>query len=67
VDILPPRLAWLIYLNPAAGFVQAHRAAAMDLPFDVVGLAVSTAISVVLLVAGLFYFARAERRFADVA
>ena len=67
VDILPPRLAWLIYLNPAAGFVQAHRAAAMNLPMDVWGLAVSLSISIVLLVFGLFYFTRAERRFADVA
>ena len=67
VELLPPGLAWLIYLNPVAGFVQAHRAAAMNLPIDPVGLALSMGVSLVLLVFGLFYFARAERRFADVA
>lgn len=67
VELLPPRLAWLIYLNPAAGFVQAHRAAVMALPVDWVGLGLSLAVSLILLVFGLFYFARAERRFADVA
>ena len=66
VDLLPARIAWLMYLNPAAGFVQAHRAAAMNLPLDWPGLAVSTGMSLVLLVAGLLYFARVERRFADV-
>ena len=66
VELLPDRLAWLMYLNPAAGFVQAHRAAVMDLPIEWIGVAISMAISAVLLVFGLFYFARAERRFADV-
>lgn len=67
VDLLPDQFAWLIYLNPIAGFVQAHRAVVMDLPLDWGGLGLSFAFSIVLLVFGLFYFARAERRFADVA
>ena len=67
VDLLPDRFAWMIYLNPIAGFVQAHRAVVMSLPVDWAGLALSFGLSVVLLVFGLFYFARAERQFADVA
>ncbi|HEV2293539.1 MAG TPA: ABC transporter permease [Tepidisphaeraceae bacterium] len=67
VDLLPERFAWLIYLNPIAGFVQAHRAVVMDLPVDWMGLGLSLGLSVVLLVFGLFFFSRAERRFADVA
>lgn len=67
VDLLPDRFAWLIYLNPIAGFVQAHRAAVMNLPLDWAGLGLSFALSMALLVFGLFYFARTERRFADVA
>lgn len=67
VEVLPDRLAWLIYLNPVAGLVQANRAAVMNLPFDPLGLWMSLGLSVVLLVFGLFYFARVERRFADVA
>lgn len=67
VELLPDRFAWLIYLNPIAGFVQAHRAAVMDLPVDWAGLALSVGLSVALLVFGLFFFTRAERQFADVA
>lgn len=67
VEVLPSRLAWIVYLNPAAGFVQAHRASVMGLPIDLPGLGLSLMMSVGLLVAGLFYFARAERGFADVA
>lgn len=66
VEVLPDRYAWLIYLNPVAGFVHAHRAAVLGLPFDWLGLAISLAISLVLLVVGLFSFAKAERLFADV-
>jgi lipopolysaccharide transport system permease protein len=67
VEVLPERYAWLIYLNPVAGFVQATRAAVLGLPFDWLGIAISLAFSLVLFVFGLFYFTRAERRFADVA
>jgi lipopolysaccharide transport system permease protein len=67
VDLLPERFAWMIYLNPVAGFVQAHRAAVLGLPFDWSGIALSFGLSVALFVFGLFYFTKAERRFADVA
>lgn len=67
VEVLPDRFAWLMYFNPVAGFVEAHRAVVMNLPFEWTGLAVSTGFSLVLLVIGLFYFARVEREFADVA
>jgi lipopolysaccharide transport system permease protein len=43
VELLPERYAWLIYLNPVAGFVQAHRAAVLGLPFDWLGIAISLA------------------------
>lgn len=67
VEILPERLEWLIYLNPIAGFVQAHRASVMALPIDWFGLGISVVVSLLLLIIGLFYFARVERHFADVA
>ena len=66
VEILPERLAWLMHFNPAAGFVQAHRSAVMSLPFDWWSLASSMALSIALLLFGLFYFARVERQVADV-
>jgi len=67
VALLPEQYAWLMYLNPVAGFVEAHRAAVMSLPINWLGLGISAAFSLLLLVFGLFYFTRAERQFADVA
>lgn len=67
VEVIPDRFAWLIYLNPVAGFIQTHRAAVLGMPFDWAGLAISAGLSLALLVFGLFYFTRAERQFADVA
>lgn len=67
IELLPEQYAWLMYLNPVAGFVHAHRAAMMSLPMDWLGLAISGGVSLALLVFGLFYFTRAERDFADVA
>ncbi len=61
------RHEWLLYLNPVAGFVEAFRAAILDLPIDWFGLLLSGFISVIVLGFGLLYFARVERRFADVA
>lgn len=67
VELLPKQLAWLIYLNPVAGFVHAHRAVILNLPVDWFGLWVAFGLSLVLLIFGLFYFTRAERDFADVS
>lgn len=67
VDVLPAHLAWLMYLNPVVGFVEAHRAVVMGLAIDWPGLGLSVAVALALFVAGAFYFARAEREFADVA
>ena len=67
VELLPERWSWLLYLNPSAGLVEAHRAAIMNLPFEPLGLLLSGGLSILLLAAGLLYFTRVERRFADVA
>ena len=53
-------------LNPAYGLVAAFRAAVLGDPLDVYAFAVSSAVSVLLLVAGCLYFGRVERQFADI-
>lgn len=67
VELLPERWAWLMYLNPVAGLVEAHRAAVLGLPLEPFGVLLSLGISSALFVFGLFYFTRVERAFADVA
>ena len=62
-----PALVWLGSLNPMFGIVDSFRAAVMNTPFHPGYLLVSFLVSSVLLVFGMFYFRRTERRFADIA
>jgi lipopolysaccharide transport system permease protein len=66
LSVVPERWRWLLYLNPMTGFVEGFRSAFLDKPFAVAPLAVSFAVSGVLLALGVAYFERVERRFADI-
>jgi len=62
-------LAYHLYcLNPMVGVIDGFRWALLGPAFAVnwTGFAVSFGISAILLVAGIWYFRRMERRFADV-
>jgi lipopolysaccharide transport system permease protein len=65
-SMFPGRYRQWLYLNPAAGPVEAFRAVILGRPVDSSGLALSLSVSAVLLVGGLAYFSRVERRFADI-
>lgn len=60
--------AWLpLYsLNPMVGVVDGFRWALLGQEAPGPSLAISTAATAVLLVGGLYYFRRMERRFADI-
>ncbi|MCE9591940.1 MAG: ABC transporter permease [Planctomycetes bacterium] len=66
VTILSEKWRWVLWLNPVGGTITAFRDAVLGTPIDYSAVAVSGAMSVALLVVGLIYFARAQRRFADV-
>ena len=66
VAIVPERFQWLLSLNPIGGTVAAFRACILGQPIDTIGWAVSTLIGLALAVAGLVYFQRVQRRFADI-
>ncbi|MDY3561492.1 ABC transporter permease [Gemmata sp. JC673] len=64
-EALGPRAQALLPLNPAHGLVAAFRQAALGGPFDWYAFAVSAAVGTAVAVAGLAYFRRTERSFAD--
>jgi homopolymeric O-antigen transport system permease protein len=66
VTLVPARWRLLLYLNPVAGLVDAFRAALLGTPLSLAGLALSGAVTLVLLAAAAAYFRRVERDFADV-
>ena len=61
------RFGWLLGLNPMAGVIEGFRAAILGhLPIPWAALGQSAAVGLTVFVAGLFFFRRVERRFADV-
>ncbi|KAA0253156.1 MAG: ABC transporter permease [Acidobacteria bacterium] len=63
---LPERVRSLVALNPMTGVVEAFRASTLGLPLPWAELAISAAWAVTLLISGMLYFRRMERRFADL-
>jgi lipopolysaccharide transport system permease protein len=63
---IPPEWRPLYALNPMVGVVDGFRWALLGGPAPGVTVAVSSAVTAVVLVSGLFYFRRTERTFADI-
>ena len=61
-----PILIRLLPLNPAYGLIANLRQAMLGGPIDGYSLAVSTLVSIFLLITGCLYFRRVERDFADI-
>jgi lipopolysaccharide transport system permease protein len=66
VSLVPERWQWLLYLNPMTGLIEGFRSAFLGKPFDLAGLGISFAVAAIVLVIGVAYFERVERRFADI-
>jgi lipopolysaccharide transport system permease protein len=65
-SLVPAQWRWILYLNPMSGLIEGFRAVFLGKTFDLFGLAISTAVAICLFVAGVAYFERVERRFADI-
>ena len=67
VGLVPERWRWVLALNPMTGIIEGFRSSLLGKPWQFDTLAISVLVSTLLLVYGLFYFRKMERRFADVA
>lgn len=65
-SILPERFSWLLSINPVGGTIAALRSAMLGTDIVYRDWLLSTCVGLACLVAGLIYFQRAERRFADI-
>jgi lipopolysaccharide transport system permease protein len=67
LSMVPERWRLLYSLNPMVGIIEGFRWTLLGTPApDATAMALTTALTVVLLVAGVMFFKRAERSFADV-
>src|SRR4051794_28185315 len=64
--IFGPYRRWL-GINPVYGVISGFKSAILGNEWHPGAIVISTIVSLALLVFGLFYFKRAERRFADIA
>ena len=65
-SLVPERWQWLFYLNPMAGLIEGFRSVFLGKAFDVPALAISMAAAMAIFLAGILYFEKVERRFADI-
>lgn len=66
ITFIPENWRWLLYLNPLYAWISGIRASFLGQPFDHSGIMVSLALSIVIFIVGMFYFEKAQRRFADI-
>jgi len=57
---------WLLNLNPITGIINAFRSALFSLPVSWTSIGISCLITLMLFMAGMYYFMRAEGAFSDV-
>jgi lipopolysaccharide transport system permease protein len=64
--VVPENWRWLLLINPVAPILEGFRAALAGRPIDWSHTAIAAGIILVLFVASLYIFRRAENQFADV-
>ena len=57
----------ILAFNPLVGIIEGFRSSILGTPWNLPALAMSLGMTMVILIFGLFYFRRVERRFADIA
>lgn len=66
VTIIPAGYRWLLSLNPVGGTIAALRSVILGTPIVYSDWLISTFIGLAAMIAGLVYFQRVEKRFADI-
>jgi len=66
ISIVPESWRWVLYLNPMAGLIEGFRSAVLNKPFDIFAIGVALSVALLVFVAGIAYFEKVERQFADV-
>ena len=64
--IVPEKWRCVMALNPMSGIIDGYRSAVFGQGFDIRGLAISSVVTLVLLVYSAYTFRRMEKTFADI-
>lgn len=63
---IPEKWGWILFLNPAASYIEAFRAACFNKPIDWFHLGIAILTTVLILIFSAYVFRKMERSFADV-
>jgi lipopolysaccharide transport system permease protein len=66
VSMLPPKLRLALTFNPLTGLIEGYRAAVFGRAFPWKAIAVSTVITLCVLVFSAYFFRKTEKNFADI-
>lgn len=66
IGMIPERFRWLVDVNPMAGIIDGYRTLLLGRPIDTQLLMSSSVIILLNLVSGFIFYAKTERKFADV-
>ncbi len=64
--LIPQEWRWALHANPMAALIEGFRSAFLGKPFDLPAIGFSCAVAAAVFVAGVAYFEKIERRFADI-
>jgi lipopolysaccharide transport system permease protein len=62
-----PILHWLLRVNPMYDIINGFRACLLSQHWDLPGMAIATVETIGIILLGMYYFKKTERRFADIA
>jgi lipopolysaccharide transport system permease protein len=65
-SMVPQKWRWLFLLNPLTGIIEGFRSALFGRPFQWTALAISLAVTAIVLIYSAYTFRRMERQFADL-
>jgi len=66
LNFVPENWQWALYINPLYAWISGIRACFLGQPFDILGISISLLLSLLIFAAGMVYFDKAQRRFADI-
>jgi lipopolysaccharide transport system permease protein len=66
ISFVPEKWRWLLYLNPMYAWISGIRASFLGQPIDTQGVMISLCVSIAIFIFGMFYFEKAQTRFADI-
>lgn len=65
-SLVPEKARWILLLNPMTGVIEGFRSVVLGKVPDYAALGVSFLLAAAVFLAGIVYFGKVERRFADI-